>query len=41
MKRYISVPIAAIKMTKMPAFSVTPLVVSGKIVMGTIGALDA
>jgi hypothetical protein len=40
MKRYMSVAIAAISTTKMPAFNVTPLAVSGKIVIGTIGALD-
>ena len=40
MKRYITVPMAAIKTTNIPALSVTPLAVSGKIVIGTIGALD-
>jgi hypothetical protein len=40
MNRYINVPVAAIKMTKMPALRVIPLVVSGKIVIGTIGAFD-
>src|SRR5208282_2893659 len=40
MKRYISVPIAAIRITKMLALRVIPLVVSGKIVIGTIGAFD-
>jgi len=40
MKRYINVAMAAIKTTKMLAFSVTPLAVSGNMVIGTIGALD-
>ena len=40
MNMYIRVPIAAIKTTKIPALSVTPLVVSGKIVIGTMGAFD-
>jgi len=40
MNRYIIVPVAAIRTTKIPAFRVTPLVVSGKMVMGTMGALD-
>jgi len=40
MNRYISVPIAAIRITKMLALRVIPLVVSGKIVIGTIGAFD-
>jgi len=34
------VPIAAIKTTKMLALSVTPLAVSGKMVIGTIGAFE-
>jgi hypothetical protein len=34
MKRYITVPAAAINTTKMLAFRVTPLAVSGKIVIG-------
>jgi len=34
------VPVAAINTTKIPAFSVIPLVVSGKTVMGTMGAMD-
>ena len=40
MNRYIRVPIAAISITKMLALRVIPLVVSGKIVIGTIGAFD-
>jgi len=40
MKRYINVAIAAISTTKIPALRVTPLAVSGKIVIGTIGALE-
>ena len=40
MKRYIKVPVAAIRTTNMLAFRVTPPVVSGKIVIVSIGAFD-
>jgi hypothetical protein len=41
MKRYITVPVTAIRIMKMAVFNVTPLVVSGKTVIVSIGALAA
>jgi hypothetical protein len=41
MKRYMTVPAAAIRITKMLAFRVIPLVVSGKIVIASIGTFEA